>query len=294
MDIVEDFKTLFEGNNVAYGGDDGVCIKEPVTDLVWHGHLYGKQPIGIYPIRTNGDGPPYVKWACSDIDVDDYSLAESLSVVLHKMGMNAWIERSKSKGFHVWVFFTDWVWAAHARNMMLLAHQVAELEAKEVNPKQISLRATKGYGNYVRLPYDPDAVRQSRKVMLYDDQRPMALGVFLQAATTLRVGPSAVEAWAGRYERPVVKTGLYRPTVENPVMSPLSKHILERGPGEGFDRSTTLLRLANHLAEDGFGSDVTYHLVRAADTLWGKFSQRNDVHERISEIIDKAYVQEPS
>jgi len=68
-------------------------------------------------------------------------------------GIESYIEVSKSKGYHVWVFFPpEGVPAAKAR--AVVKHILAEAGQKpEVFPKQDAIDTSRGeYGNFVNLP----------------------------------------------------------------------------------------------------------------------------------------------
>ena len=93
--LVKQFSDLFTGRTNAYGFNQ-TCLKEPLTEEIYADHLKGEQRIGVYPIveRT------LTKWAVIDIDEQNFNLARDFAMVATKNGVNAYIERSKSKGFH--------------------------------------------------------------------------------------------------------------------------------------------------------------------------------------------------
>lgn len=148
MDLVHRFAVLFAGRTDAHGTDSGGCVRGAVTGATYHAHLVGEEAIGIYPLV---DG--HVVWGCTDIDLGferSLPMARNLRRALALLGITSWIERSRSKGWHVFVFAAGWLPAEHMRNALLFAHGVAGVPAKEVNPKQIN---GVELGNYLRLPY---------------------------------------------------------------------------------------------------------------------------------------------
>lgn len=123
MSSVEKFENLFAGctslylawypNPVKSKGFEYVQIKSYPTTHVLERHLEGGRGVSCYPVR---DGK--AKWAAYDIDAKDfdgdvdeaYACAVDQKNVLQDQGFHAYIERSKSgRGFHVWVFFSEWV-----------------------------------------------------------------------------------------------------------------------------------------------------------------------------------------
>jgi len=59
----------------------------------------------------------FESFKCYAIDLDEDSFDKVLNTYneLKTLGLSPYIERSKSKGFHIWVWFTDWVDAIKPR-----------------------------------------------------------------------------------------------------------------------------------------------------------------------------------
>ena len=140
--LLDNYIKLFRGRGDVYGTDSGGCAKLPLNRGTFERHLNGSERIGVYPIVPI-NGQASVVWGCSDFDLGlEQSLhqARQLHDALKAGGVTSWIECSRSKGYHVWVFATEPVSAEIMRNMLLAAHQVAEVPATEVNPKQTTLQ----------------------------------------------------------------------------------------------------------------------------------------------------------
>lgn len=292
---VDAFVRLFRGRGDAYGHDEGRCVKAKLTDEHWVDHLNGTEGMGVYPAVPTPDGPKCV-WGCTDIDVEDYSQALLLQSTLEQAGIVSWIERSRSKGYHVWVFVDRPIEAEAMRNMQLVAHQVCDMIPKEVNPKQTDVSLTK-YGNYVRLPYfggichTPD-----RRVILDINGDPMPLVDFVREATININTPDIIRRIARMYQPPAVQHVVMDVSDPNSDLaaglrqiSRLGYVIWRDGPLQGRDRSNTLMKLAYVCAESGMGASEAYMVVRDADRRWGKFHDRVDCDEQISKIVDRAY-----
>lgn len=300
------FARLFEGRKDAHGADHGKCIRHHVNPEYWQAlfrrHLEGIEPIGVYPMcyhsPSQGAGGWYVKWGCSDIDVNDLQLAINLRTALKVLGITGHVEVSKSKGYHVWVFTHTWVPASTMRRALLAVHQLADVPATEVNPKQERLEGDR-LGNYVRLPYpgalETGTTKDQRRMVLMDvgehGRRIMFHSLFeflnLAEAGASKTGAELFEA-AKLYEPPVKHPPpIMREWdgVEPAQLNPLGSMIFREGPLEGRDRSTALFKLA----VEGFRSDLdiaeVYALVEKADERWGKFVGRPDRQQRLEALV---------
>jgi hypothetical protein len=291
---VQQFKRLFRGRGDVWGHDEGRCVKEKLTDEHWADHLTGRSGIGVYPAVPVPDGRVLCAWGCTDIDVEDYGAARLLQSTLGAAGIHSYVERSRSKGYHVWMFVSSPVSATSMRYAQLAAHQVADMKPIEVNPKQTDVTLHK-YGNYVRLPYMGGLVdKPVRRVILDDDGEPMSLDQFL---STVQVNdPSLIDEVGAMYQPPkqtTVAWNLSDPSTDLAEgmrsIAPLGYVIWRDGPLEGRDRSTTLARLAHICAESGMPPSAATMVVRDADKRWGKFHTRVDGEEQIDKMIVKAY-----
>ena len=219
------FRDLFLGFPLAYGTDEGGCRWADV-DTMWEKHLSGEEMIGIYPmvydpLFTRGgpdswtEGPDnnryYVemepdlwmcKWGSIDIDEGDDShvIARNTQTVLRAMDIVAWPERSRSKGYHLWIFNQEWVRASVIRRAMHAALDLAEAKYDAVYPKQDSLAGPPG--NYMRLPYGGDRPKD-RQEMLDSDGPIPHVDEFLYDAEAQRTPTSALERAAALYKDPI-------------------------------------------------------------------------------------------
>lgn len=294
---VEQFKRLFRGRGDVWGHDEGRCVKEKLTDDHWVDHLTGRNGMGVYPAVPTPQGDVVCAWGCTDIDVEDHSAAMLLRDTLHAAGVSSWIERSRSKGYHVWLFSARPVSAQVMRDVQLVAHQVADMRPIEVNPKQTDVSQHK-YGNYVRLPYCGGLHdTPSRRVIITDDQQPVPLTEFIGMALDTLNDPDHLATIAAMYQPPPTRTVHINdssdPSLDLAIglrtICPLGHIIWRDGPLEGRDRSTTLARLAHLCAESGMSTSEARMVVADADRRWGKFHDRADCDEQIDKFIVKAY-----
>lgn len=301
-ETVDAFYLPFQGRNNAWGGDDGLAIWQPVTRTLVANHLTGVQGIGIYPIRqrTSETDPLMVRWGCCDIDTGDWAEAYRLGVALNGMGLEPWVERSRSKGWHIWVFASDWVEAWEMRRALKVAYAAIDLRAKEANPKSERLRVDQ-LGNYVRLPYKGwfDGSRE-RQVFMTEmsrtsDGRPLSFDEFV--STPKGVDPNVVKHWATKWFEPVKQV---RVSVEDILsddavmvlagrMDSRTRIVWEGGP-KNADRSATLQALGHAFAKQGFTPQENFQLVAAADRMWGKYHERANGEYYIADIVERCYL----
>lgn len=293
MNTVENFITLFRGRGDVYGHEEGRCVKEPLTIDVFREHLDGGNPIGVYPVVPHNK-EFYVTWGCCDIDYESYDDAYKIQQALATVGVTAWIERSRSKGYHVWVFSENLVHAKQMRRMLLLAHQVADVPAREVNPKQESLGYGQ-YGNYVRLPYPASHLSTQRRVVLKNEQEYYDLADFVDLACANRTPAPLIADIAAMWKEPEyhAATVIYEtePSVREALanLSPLGKVIWRDGPLEGRDRSSTLTKLAHECVRSGLDPSCTKVVVTDADKRWGKYHLRPNGEYEIDKLVVRVF-----
>jgi predicted transcriptional regulator len=166
---IEFFKEIFKGRDDCYGAENS-CVKESIADNAIWDHLTGQRRIGIYPLMQDNN-----IWFCViDIDENDLDKAKLFQAKFAEHGIKAYIERSKSKGYHLWIWFTQPVEALKARSLVkaILSETGLEFEKTEIFPKQDKLDEKCQYGNYINLPlFGIEGVNDGKTVfLLYDDQ----------------------------------------------------------------------------------------------------------------------------
>ncbi len=301
--LTQPYISLFRGRGDVYGHNEGRCVKEQLTNEVFQKHLSGEAPIGIYPMVPHAE-QFYVAWGCVDFDTAD---ADQNAVKLHdalmEAGIVSWIEKSRSKGFHVWVFAEQAVLAEDMRNMLIVASHVAETPTTEVNPKQTTLKAGQ-YGNYVRLPYPNVADRSTDRQRIFhrnyvesgDFKNPMDFSDFVSTAMSLRTSQETIKRIASMYQPPkqatvVVNDYVYDATLSEAmqILSPLGKVIWRDGPLAGKDRSSTLAKLGHETVRSGLNPSQTKIVLMTADKRWGKYHLRHDGELEIDKLVVRVH-----
>ncbi len=161
------FRSRFSGLEHVYGTynpDTGRVWqqKDEIDDTVILAHLQGKRPLGIYLLTGT-----HTRALVIDYDVDNPELpVEFVNRAAH-YGMDAYIEISKRKGAHVWVFFgSDGVPAAKARAVARHILDEAGHNA-EIFPKQDTIDLSHGeYGNFINVPLWGRLAIQGRTVFV--------------------------------------------------------------------------------------------------------------------------------
>lgn len=313
-DLVSQFAELFQGRTDVYGAEHGESV--PVDSSVWSGafadptglwlrHLEGETPIGVYPLT--GPNPPHsddegfkeawghsqfsVRWGCVDFDEGyDESWADAVNLrnSLAAFGITAWIERSRSKGYHVWVFCSEWVDALVMRKALIAACQVVGAPIKEVNPKQTVLKEGQ-VGNYVRLPY-PGVFAEymkatRRQVMVEPSNETWPFELFVLRALAARCTQADLEPLAELAVEPKrdVKTDAPMAAPESQLpkeltdkLSGLAWTLFQQGPLDG-DRSDGEYRLCRLMWESGtVTKDDAWQILCDADRRWGKHLNKDE------------------
>lgn len=317
MNLAHDFASLFAGRKDAFGTEEGGVAQKrvgqdlyeriPLNHDVWTAHLNGARPIGVYPLVP--DVVPEattvwrVKWGCVDFDegeTESFIHAQNVRVAMESLGVKAWVERSRSKGYHVWVFLQGWMEARLVREALLGVCQVVDAPTKEINPKSIGFDDPATLGNYVRLPYPgamahTSAIWPSRRVMVTPSGSAIPLTVFLPEAERHLASLEDMKRLQALYEPPkrIVPVRPSAGRLEGDIykrMSGLAWTIFQEGPREGMGRGHTLYKLACLLVEGGHHTpDEVYQLCWEADQAWGKFHVRPNGEAQVLRVVERAH-----
>lgn len=298
------FAELFQGGGIATDTPEGFRPLER-TD----GHDFPEMcdrhlndaghAIGVYPLLRHEDPDTgtfsySVRWGCVDFDdgeEDSRVHAENLRLVLHRMGVQSWIERSRSKGYHVWVFFSDHMAAREVREGLIGACHIVDAPVKEVNPKQVELTG-KGWGNGVRLPY-PAGHAEGRNVVLSGGLE-MTPEAFARNAIEQRCSPNDWRAVRALYKPPEPPPVRHVYQYGGGTLQGLAGAIRRGGPRTTKDkphgdRSATLFALACAMVRQGYDNGAILSELESADADWGnKYGMRPDGRQRLWETVVKA------
>ncbi|MFC1551926.1 hypothetical protein ACFL6P_05100 [Candidatus Latescibacterota bacterium] len=170
-DKIKLFVSLFQGLKNVYGTYDPDTSKhwqerKGVTRDVILNHLSGKNPYGFYPLMED-------RTLVAVADFDNQNCEPPLNFInrANHYGLAAYLEKSKSKGYHVWMFFEKKgidAWKIR----MVMQYLLEEIEASdtEIFPKQDSLSKTNEFGNFINAPLFGKLVAEGRTVFIQPDK----------------------------------------------------------------------------------------------------------------------------
>lgn len=164
------FINLFKGRKDCFGLNQ-MCLKEELTDEVYDKHLKGFQRIGIYPIVDK----KFVSWMACDIDEHDFSKALAIKNRAEHHGLKSYIERSKSKGYHVWTFFDKPIEAVKVRLVFEMLLEECEFVC-ELFPKQDEVGETQ-FGNFIFLPLFGGSIRSEKTIFVDESDKPLIINI---------------------------------------------------------------------------------------------------------------------
>lgn len=161
------FRVSFAGLSHVYGTYDPANgrarqVKAPVTDNVILAHLPGVQPYGVYLLVEDR-----TRAVVADFDFDDVDPPMEFLAAVMNYRLAAYMERSKSKGYHVWMFFNE-IGVPAVKARLVVRHILEEIgqPQTEVVPKHDRLDTRTTYGNYIYAPLFGTLVPEGRTVFL--------------------------------------------------------------------------------------------------------------------------------
>lgn len=172
----------FIGNPSVYAvqQDDGSYrpVREPLDG--WADHLAGTRTLGTYVLQMDK-----ARFMVFDDDTGDLGMAQQLKAAAGLRGLNAGVEFSGRKGYHVWVLFARWLPAADVQRLAkAIAADVGF--TGEVFPKQTVAR---DLGNLVKLPGGVHRVTGQRSRFIGPEPALNTVGAFQAALDALPPAP---------------------------------------------------------------------------------------------------------
>ena len=193
------FCSLFSGREGVYArqwlsptGESGYTpVNEPLNLKVAENHILGNFTVGAYPVRLDNT----VNFIAFDFDVAKFALNKAItserlwSALMRRVlnlgrklldicasaDINAYLEDSGFKGYHVWILLESPVPAGVAKKCAdLLVAQLAPMPQDitvEVFPKQTTVRSG-GLGNLIKLPLGIHKRTGKRAVFISPDSEP--------------------------------------------------------------------------------------------------------------------------
>ncbi len=266
--LVKAFAALFRGRTDAWGALPPKCHHNLVTLAHYRRHLKGELSLGVYPLLDDGT----CSWIAADLDQpgtapwhngpNDAMPALTLMEALGHYGANQglFLEKTKSKGWRVWLFFSAPVPARHVRRLFHAALGRAGLPSSvEIFPKQDFVSKSTPdnpfpVGNYVHLPYfdgRPSGDRGGRVMVDPKTLAPIPLEEFLGHLQVFPAG--ALPLVLGNL--PQAEAKQKRGHTPEEIVKMLA-HNLAIG-----ERHPTLVKLAGYLRYRGIPEEVAVALL---------------------------------
>jgi len=158
---------------------------KPWNDLMIMHHVQGDQKdnngniveYGIYPLLENGVSCYFV---AADFDDRPFSHVQALYNKLLEWGLQPTIFRSKNRGWHVYLYFSEPVEARHARAIMMTCFGYLNMypsgdgkKMPEIFPKQSETTSVKQFGNLIRLPMMEHLMQNGRSCPVDEKDNPI-------------------------------------------------------------------------------------------------------------------------
>ncbi len=128
-------------------------------------HLKGIKPYGFYPLTGN-----LTRVGVIDFDNDDPELPINFIDRAIHYEIYAYLEKSKSKGYHVWMFFSNK--GVSARKVRIVIKYILE-EIKspdtEIFPKQNVIYENGSFGNFINAPLFGKLVPEGKTLFIRHD-----------------------------------------------------------------------------------------------------------------------------
>jgi len=166
MPGIKQYMKLFSGRTDCYGLNQ-LCLKEPLTEEIYEQHLTGVKRIGVYPIYDR----IWCKWFACDIDVEDFGIALSIKNQANDYKIDMYIEKSKSKGYHVFCFFKEPIEAIKVRLVFEMILEQLDINC-EMFPKQDEVKENQ-FGNFIFLPLFGGDTKNNKTVFVDDNNKPI-------------------------------------------------------------------------------------------------------------------------
>ena len=194
-EFLQEFLKTFAGREDAYGREElnrskKRCVEqvaEPLTEDVIKEHLTGKITVHTYVQRNNNT----VKYLVIDVDIAKSAfmketqeevlkkylpkaadVAFNVLKVLDKMGLKGYLESSGFRGYHIWVFFTEWIPVRYVSMLTDIIEQQRDKSDMNVNveyfPNKSKLR--NGFlGQCIKLPLGYHIRSEKRSMFMTKD-----------------------------------------------------------------------------------------------------------------------------
>lgn len=145
---------------------------EPLTEEVLEEHLSGEKTIGTYVQRPNGtvkylvididiSKKIFLKYAMESMEYEQYmkqcgEVTTNMLKIINRMGLQGYVENSGCRGYHIWIFFTEWLPVRYVNALArIIDKEASHIQREEIGieffPDDRKIRAGK-LGQCIKLP----------------------------------------------------------------------------------------------------------------------------------------------
>lgn len=288
---------IYSVENTSAGQHRKTELQErPLTEQQLLDHLRGKQTVGTYIQRPNAT----VRFIVWDIDISKQFLlkqgnrgvefdaclqkafqkAKEIQKLLENKGMNGYIEFSGFRGFHVWLFLSEWI---PVRFSNMLTDRIEEdiIPDNDITvesfPNKVRLKAGR-FGQVLKIPYGIHVRSGLRSYFIDDDGQPIT-NIDAFADTLASYSLSAI--------RKVLSYSILSAQITGNTASTSgqSKGNIESVPAEATENTSTVLAPAATIASnksanesESLKSDITGLQTELLDSF-------GDITSSIKEIL---------
>jgi hypothetical protein len=279
-DLAERFRTVFVGNR------SWLCANKPDGDhRIWQlpkgcegrdlqnaleDHFEGSQRLSIFPISGDPSSYQEVRFAAIDLDGEDrLQDAARLLDRLEALGVVAYLEKSFSDGYHIWIFFSGWNHAGNVRRFLerLLAEEHTHAE---IRPSTNEFGGGDGpRQKAIALPYFGDGGPNGDQCRILDRDtlRPIPIENFLNHIEFNDRVPLLPVPSRNEYHTKVLHlnavpslTSIAQLVASWPAVSQGEYHLSASGKPKGGRDEAALAHAGELAAREIFGAEALRHL----------------------------------
>lgn len=257
----------------------------PLSEQKLLEHLSGKQSVGTYVQRPNGTA----HFLVIDIDVSKkivlqyergslefkayiekaFMKAQDILKLFHNWGITGYIEDSGNRGYHVWIFFSEWISVRYINMLCDILEKMVNCSEEGISteffPNKTRLKPGK-FGQVLKIPYGLHLKSGKQSFFLDEDyEKVTELNVFLDNISKISLSVlkrilASNSGWQENVETKTVDMNLdaFSESSENAVeilrKCSLMRYLCQKAQKTGylthFER-LSILYVFGHLGEEG-------------------------------------------
>lgn len=122
---------------------------EPLTEEILEEHLSGRKTIGTYVQRPNGtvkyliididiSKKIFLKYAVESMEFKQYmkkcgEVTTNMVKIINRLGLQGYVENSGCRGYHIWIFFTEWIPVRYVNALTrIIGKEASNIQKEEI------------------------------------------------------------------------------------------------------------------------------------------------------------------